>query len=124
MTRKSLLKLIGLGSLLLLGAGCSTLVMNPETRSAKFTVDLGFDAAHKRAVETFAALGGSITSQDSKAGTVSARVHNAVDMTVSLNAVAPTRTEVSVWGSTIPGKVVVGVFTEVDDYQRIYTGGK
>ncbi len=126
MTRKSLLKLVGILPVLVL-AGCGGIAqinMNPETRSTKFTVERDFDSAFKRTVETFGVLGGGITSQDARAGTVAATVHNAVNMTVSLNAVAPARTEVSVWGSTIPGKVVVGVFTEVDDFQRIYMEGK
>ncbi len=117
-----LLSILGMASSLFLFAGCAmpNVVMNPETRSAKFTVERDFDSAFKRAVETFGALGGGITSQDAHAGTIAATVHNALTMTVTLNRVADRRTEVSVWGSTIPGKVVVGVFTEVDDFQRIY----
>lgn len=111
-----------LGFILLL-VGCMphvSHVVNPETRSTRFTVDRGFDSAFVRAVQTFASLGGSITSQDAKAGTISATVHNALNMTVTLNSVSKTRTEVNVWGSTIAGKMIVGTFTEVEDYQRIY----
>ena len=100
-----------------------TMTMNPETRNATFTVNVPFDEAFSLAVKTMAALGGNITSQDSRAGTVSAVVHNAVNMTVSLNRVDENRTEVAVYGSTIPGKVVVGVFTEVEDYQNLYMKG-
>lgn len=112
----------------LLSGGCAVptmpnIVMNPETRNATFTVDMPFDAAFTRAVQTFGALGGSVTSQDARAGTVAATVHNAVNMTVSLNRVSDTRTELVVYGSTIPGEVVVGVFTEVEDYQKLYMSG-
>ncbi|WP_146180246.1 hypothetical protein [Opitutus sp. ER46] len=121
MKRSSFLLLfLGMASLFLLSGCASGFIVNPETRSTKFTVERPFESAHQRAVQTFAALGGSITSQDAHAGTIAATVHNAVNMTVTLNRVSDTRTEVSVWGSTIPGKVVVGVFTEVDDFQRIY----
>ncbi len=115
-------KLLTITIAAILLVGCVT--MNPETRSAKFTVDMPFDVAYSRAVQTFATLGGSITSQDSKSGTVAATVHNALNMTATLNRLSDTQTEVSIWGSTIPGKIIVGTFTEVDDYQRIFTSGK
>jgi uncharacterized protein (AIM24 family) len=103
--------------------GLGGIVMNPETRNATFTVEMPFDEAFVHAARTMAALGGNITSQDSKAGTISAVVHNAVNMTVSLNRVSDARTELVVYGSTIPGKVVVGVFTEVEDFQNLYMKG-
>ena len=118
-----MLQMIGLSAMMFL-IGCSSIVVNPETRSTKFTVDMPFSAAYSRAVQTYAALGGSITSQDSQAGVIAATVHNALHMTATLNRVSETKTEVSVWGTTIPGKVVVGTFTEVDDYQRIFISGK
>ena len=118
---------VGLTALLFL-IGCTSrttnIVANPETRAAKFTVDMPFDTAFSHAIQSFAVLGGGITSQDSRAGTISATVHNALTMTVTLNRVSETKTEVNVWGSTLPGKMIVGVFTEVDDYQRIFQSGK
>lgn len=123
-TRKTLIQVLG-AALLLFVTGCTMpFVVNPETRSTKFTVERDFDAAFSRAVATFGALGGGITSQDARAGTISATVHNAVNMTVTLNRVSDHRTEISVWGSTLPNKVLVGVFTEVDDFQRLYMEAK
>ena len=122
--KRTIRTLLCLISILLLFVGCMgprpNIVVNPETRSSRFTTERAFDSAFVRAVQTFASLGGSITSQDAKSGTVSATVHNALNMTVTLNRVSETKTEVSVYGSTMPGKMIVGTFTEVEDYQRIY----
>jgi hypothetical protein len=105
-------------------AGCPSFMMKeahePQRRS--IIVDDTYEAAYRKVLRSLASMGADITSQDMTGGTVSAKLHNAVIMNVALSKKGSDSTLVEVTGSLMPNKMVIGKFTEVDDFMKTYSG--
>lgn len=107
--------------LLLILGGCAGFMRpeayNPVTRS--ISVKDNYDTAYSKSIRSIASLGSEIISQDKNSGTISAKVHNAVllNVIVSKNGNGAT---IDATGSVMPGKIVFGSFTEVDDFITTY----
>lgn len=71
--------------------------------------------AYTRAVQTFARMGGQVQVADAQSRVVSGLVHGAVVLTITVDA----QSTVTVTGTLVPGKVVMGTFDEVDTYMAL-----
>jgi multidrug efflux pump subunit AcrA (membrane-fusion protein) len=73
------------------------------------------DAAYQRAARVLAQMGGELTFANPQSRMLSAKLKGVVVLTVQ---VQPTEGGASVeaTGTLVPGKVVLGSLTEVDDY--------
>jgi len=99
---------------------CSSLMpaaTKPELRQLHVTDDP--DHAYQRALRTALGMGASITQQNHQTRFLSAQLHNAV----VLNVLVMPKGEgarIDVQGTVLPNKLVLGSFTEVDDFIAAY----
>lgn len=98
-----------------------TALMSQEPVRRSTMLALPPDIAYRRAVRAMAQLGGQVTTADATSGVLSATVHNAATLTVVVLPTAEGST-VEVTGTLLPNKVVVGRFTEPDDYVTLLHG--
>ncbi|MHB8810886.1 MAG: hypothetical protein ACYC9M_12870 [Desulfobulbaceae bacterium] len=121
--KKMAVLLIAVGMLVGI-AGCPSFTMKeayePQTRS--ITVNDAYDASYRKALRALASMGADITSQDMNGGTISAKLHNAVLINVVLSKKGADSTLIETTGSLMPNKMVVGEFTEIDDFIKTYQG--
>ena len=103
----------------LLAAGCGGL-LHPAPHTAHQTLPAPPGQVYRDAACAFARLGGQMTASDGTHGLLSGQVHDAVTLTVLLTPEG-TGTAVQVTGQVLPNKIVVGRFTEVDDYMALLT---
>jgi hypothetical protein len=105
-------------------AGCPAFMRKeayePQTRT--ITVNDAYDASYRKALRALASMGADITSQDMNGGTISAKIHNAVLMNVVLTKKGADSTLIEATGSLMPNKMVIGEFTEVDEFIKTYQG--
>lgn len=105
-------------TLVLLGCPSAVYRHTPETKH--LVVADPYDHAWQKALRALATMGAETHQQDRQSGSLQAKVHNAVLLHVLLQPDSPTATRVTVAGSVLPNKVVLGKFTEVDDFLRTY----
>src|SRR5712692_1821637 len=105
-----------LSGVVLVLAGCSALLPQahtPEVRQVLVTDQP--DLAYTKAVRALAAMGGEIVQNDRQARMLQSRLHNAVILSVSVRP-SDQGTLLVAQGTVLPNKVVVGSFTEVEDF--------
>jgi hypothetical protein len=93
-------------------AGCATSLMAhaPITRSTVLAAPPA--EAFQRASLVFTHMGGQVQMYDAPQRRLSGLVHGAVLMTIAVDA----QSKVDATGVLVPGKVVLGSLTEVDEY--------
>jgi len=107
----------------LLGLGltsCSSLMpaaTKPEMRQLRVAEDA--DQAYQRALRTALGMGASITQQNPQTRFLSAQLHNAVVLNVLVMPKGD-GVRIDVQGTVLPNKLVLGSFTEVDDFITAY----
>ena len=79
--------------------------------------------AYAKAMRAMATMGSEFTQMQPEAGFLQGKVHGAVLLTVTLVTVSQ-GIQVDVSGSLLPGKLVVGAFSEVDDYVALLQHGE
>lgn len=98
-------------------SSCTALMSQaPLTRS--LTVQESPDAAYQRATRAMARLGGEITQADAQSRVLSAKLHNAVVVNVSVEQ-APDGARIEAVCTLMPNKIAVGAMTECDDYAAL-----
>jgi hypothetical protein len=88
----------------------------PVTHS--LTVPSSQDVAFDRATRAMARLGGELTQTNRQEGLLTAKVHNAVLLTVLVRPSAEGST-IEATGTLLPNKLAVGTFDEVEQYLRL-----
>jgi len=99
---------------------CSSLMpatSKPEIRQLR-VADHPDDAYH-RALRAVLSLGASITQQNPQTRFLSAQLHNAVVLNVLIMPKGE-GSRIDVQGTVLPNKLVLGSFTEVDDFIAAY----
>ena len=100
--------------------GCPSAVYRHTPETKHLVVAEPYDHAWQKALRTLATMGAETHQQDRQSGSLQATVRNAVLLHVLLQPDSPTATRVTVTGSILPNKVVLGTLTEVDDFLHTY----
>ncbi|MGE3350056.1 MAG: hypothetical protein AB7I35_21720 [Ramlibacter sp.] len=112
---RTLVTLLGLSL-----TACSSLMpaaTKPELRQLHVADDP--DHAYQRALRTMLGMGALITQQNPQTRFLSAQLHNAVVLNVLVMPKGQ-GSRIDVQGTVLPGKLVLGSFTEVDDFLAAY----
>jgi len=111
------MRFLTLTLLCLLFTGCVSTLMSASresiTRSA--ILPMPVDEAYQKASRALAKMGAAITQANAQTHLLSGTVHQAVVLNVTVTDSARGAI-VEVTGQLLPGKIVVGEFTEVKDY--------
>lgn len=110
----TLMFLLGAGIFSILMFGCGGLV-HPSPKTAQQLLPVPPAQAYQDATCALTRMGGRVTVANGSQGLLSGDVHDAVTLTVVVSPKG-TGTLVQVTGQVLPNKLVVGRFTEVDDY--------
>lgn len=97
--------------------GCATSLMSqaPVTRTVALTGTP--QETYTQVARAYNTMGGQVQMADARARVISGIVHNAVQLNVHVDD----DSRVHVTGHLVPGKLVVGSMTEVDDYIVLLT---
>lgn len=101
-------------------AGCATSLMGqaPVQRTAVLPVSPAI--AYSQAAQTFARMGGQVHVADPQSRMLSGVVHGAVVLNVTVDS----QSKIDVTGTLVPGKMVLGSLTEVDEYMALLREAK
>jgi len=108
----------------LLWGGCIPLPQPPHYPPQTALVHMTMDPAmtYRYVYANMVQFGGTITSHDEQMHALSAEVHNAVTMRVLIQPEG-TGSQIAIYGSIMPNKVVVGDFDEVSTFATLLQGG-